>query len=318
MSEINPAELTEEEIAAAEAAAAAKAALIQAAKEKAEEEAIMKRAAEKAEERRLEAEARAEKAAKVAAEKARREVEAAMFLEIKNMKAEEDYERKRLADVIKAEKAEKRRIRQKAIDDRNNFLDSQSKRIAPEGLGEEIRNACRNCDVESIKEYVTEWDGHHVLDEEDDCGWSTIHWAVKKGCVDGALFIMSKWVSPYLMEEDQKKQWLLRLEKKDDDGQTLMMFAAIAGSTELIRFFISKGCNKNVQNNDGFSALIWAAYHGQLNTVRYLVESLAQIDSRTKGGKTALQCAIVGGEKKNKDVIEYLRYSEELRGHISA
>ena len=52
-----------------------------------------------------------------------------------------------------------------------------------------------------------------------------------------------------------------------------------------------------------------------METVRALVEAQSPIDLRTRGTKTALQCAVVGGDK---DCIEYLTYAEDLRGLRSA
>ncbi len=300
-----------EELAEAKAAEKVRLAEETAKKERDAELAIMKRAAEKAEERRIEAEQQAAARAKAEAEKIRRADEAAAFLELKRKQQAEEDEKKRILEEERARKAEERRIRQKKIDDRNSFLSRQAARSVPAGLGAAIRSACERGDIDAIIAYTDEWEGNAVLDEVDSDKWSAISWCCKKGCVPGAMHIMSKWTNEFDTDEDTKKMWQKRLEAVDDEGNTLLMHAAAAGCTELVRFFLSKGASKSAQNEDGFSACMLAAYRGRADTVRALVEALSPIDLRTRGGKTALQCAGVGG---NKETIEILTYAEELRG----
>jgi len=280
-------------------------------KEREAEAAIQARIALKAEERRIELEQMAAARAKAEAEKIRRAEEAAAFLEAKRKQQAEEDEKKRILEEERARKAEERRVRQKKIDDRNAFLAQQAKRAVPEGLGQIIRNACARGDIEAIKAYVQEWDGNAVLEEKDRDQWSPLFWCCKKGCAAGALSIMGKWVSEFDMEEDIKKLWQRRLEVHDDEGMTMMHHAAVSGCTELVKFFLSKGNSKSSVNEDGFTAVHLAAYQGHTETVRALVEALSPIDLRTRGAKTALQCAIVGG---CKETIEFLTYAEDLRG----
>jgi hypothetical protein len=275
------------------------------------EEAILKRAAEKAAERALEAKEQAEIRAKAEADKLRRAEEAAAFLEQKRKLQAEEDEKKRLVEEERARKAEERRIRQKLIDDRSAFLAKQAARSVPDGLGQLIRNACKNADVEVIKAFADEWEGNAVMEELDKDKWGPVHWCCKKGCFTGAVYIMQKWMNPYESEDDQKRAWVRRLETVDDGGKTYLMLAAVAGATDLVKFILSKGANRNAQDEDGFSACMLAAYQGHVETVRALVEGLSALDLRTRGGKTALQCAVVGGDK---DTIDYLKYAEDLRG----
>jgi ankyrin repeat protein len=54
--------------------------------------------------------------------------------------------------------------------------------------------------------------------------------------------------------------WQRRLEERDDEGMTMMLHAAAAGCTELVKFFLAKGINKSQCNEDGFTAVHLAAY----------------------------------------------------------
>jgi len=309
--QISPEELTAQ-ATAAEAALKEQEALERAAqKERDAEAAIQARIALKAEERRIELEEMAATRAKVEAEKIRRAEEAAAFLEAKRKQQAEEDEKKRIIEEERARKAEERRVRQKKIDERNAFLARQTQREVPPSLAQQIRDACAEGDVEAIRAYVEEWDGNAVLEEKDSDQWSPLFWCCKKGCEAGARLLMSRWVSEFDTEEDAKKVWQKRLEVADDEGMTMMLHAAVSGCTELAMFFLAMGNSKSQVNEDGFTAVHLAAYHGHAETVRALVEALSPIDLRTRGAKTALQCAIVGGDKAT---IEYLTYAEDVRG----
>lgn len=205
VAELTPEELATQELAR-EAARKEQMKLEAAAKkEKEAEAAIMARIALKAEERRIELEEMAAAKAKAEADKIRRAEEAAAFLEQKRKQQAEEDEKKRLIEEERARKAEERRVRQRAIDARNAFLAKQAAREVPEGLGQGIRNACADCDVDAIRVYVDEWEGNAVLEEKDVDRWDGLLWCCKRGCAKGALHFMSKWVSEFDMEEDVKK-----------------------------------------------------------------------------------------------------------------
>ena len=76
---------------------------------------------------------------------------------------------------------------------------------------------------------------------------------------------------------------------KDGHGETPLMYAAFTGSLDAMRFLIERGADVNTQNEFGSTALIWSATDAA--KVRLLVEHGANVNLATKKGRTALLVA---------------------------
>ena len=76
---------------------------------------------------------------------------------------------------------------------------------------------------------------------------------------------------------------------KDSKGETPLMYAAVAGSPEAMRFLVDHGADVNARNEIGATALIWSAT--DLAKVRLLVDHGADVNMATKRGRTALLIA---------------------------
>jgi|HubBroStandDraft_6_1064221.scaffolds.fasta_scaffold98263_2 ankyrin repeat protein len=73
---------------------------------------------------------------------------------------------------------------------------------------------------------------------------------------------------------------------KDGRGETPLMYAAVVGSLDAMKFLIAKGADVNAQNEFGSTALIWSAT--DLAKVRLLLAHGANVDVASKRGRTAL------------------------------
>ena len=63
------------------------------------------------------------------------------------------------------------------------------------------------------------------------------------------------------------------------------------GIVEIVRLLVENGAEVNNKNNDGTTALLWAASKGYLEIVRLLVENGAEVNSKNNDGTTALLSA---------------------------
>jgi len=213
-----------------------------------------------------------------------------------------------MAEEIKRKEKEAARIK-KLVEDLYAKREANAGKSAPDGLGGELREACCIDDFEVVRTIVDEWEGHALIDEVDIDGWSPIHWACKKGSFECVKYILENtWINEHETDRKKKKDVNLRIDLVDGEGQTLLMMAAISGNVDLVVYLISKGANKNLQNEDGFSAYLWAAYKGQLKVLKILEDKQVNTLLRTRGNLTALQVAIVG---KNKECIEYLQHKHK-------
>ncbi|HWY47482.1 MAG TPA: ankyrin repeat domain-containing protein [Bryobacteraceae bacterium] len=73
---------------------------------------------------------------------------------------------------------------------------------------------------------------------------------------------------------------------KDGRGETALMYAAVVGSLDAMKFLIAKGAAVNTQNEFGSTALIWSAT--DLAKVRLLLAHGANVNVASKRGRTAL------------------------------
>ena len=90
---------------------------------------------------------------------------------------------------------------------------------------------------------------------------------------------------------------------KDAHGETPLMYAAIVGSLDAMKFLIEKGADVNVQNNFGSTALIWSAT--DLAKVRLLIDHGANVNAATKRGRTALLVAAMSDH--SADIVKLLK-----------
>merc|ERR1712000_27081 len=76
------------------------------------------------------------------------------------------------------------------------------------------------------------------------------------------------------------------LNVKDKDGQTALHFVACEGHTEIASILIEAGCDLNVQDKEGETALHFAARDGHAEIASLLIEAGADLHLQDKDGKT--------------------------------
>lgn len=79
---------------------------------------------------------------------------------------------------------------------------------------------------------------------------------------------------------------------KDKWGRTALDFAANAKMTDIVKILCDFNPNlANMQNNYGWTALHYAAFHSEEEMLKYLIELGADLNIKTAKGKTPLNCA---------------------------
>ena len=102
------------------------------------------------------------------------------------------------------------------------------------------------------------------------------------------IFSIAKTASP--------SQLLLRLEpnqnlnQKDAYGQTALMYAASQNTAEAVQILIYSGADPNIQSDDGWTALMYAARDNP-EVIKTLLANQADPDLLNSNGKTALDIA---------------------------
>ncbi len=86
----------------------------------------------------------------------------------------------------------------------------------------------------------------------------------------------------------QKSIVLLR---EYDDNKTSLIFAAMAGNTDMVTYLIEAGADCNMADKKKRTALMYAAANNHLDSVRVLIEANANISLKDKNGHTASDMA---------------------------
>jgi len=87
-----------------------------------------------------------------------------------------------------------------------------------------------------------------------------------------------------------------------DDGSTALMWAAIGGHAEIVRVLIDKGVAIDIQDDGGWTTLMYAAWNGRTEIVRLLIDKGAAIDIQDDGS-TALMWA---RQKGHTEIVRLL------------
>ncbi|AUV89087.1 ankyrin repeat domain-containing protein [Vibrio campbellii] len=102
------------------------------------------------------------------------------------------------------------------------------------------------------------------------------------------LFSLSLSFSLYASEE--------KLETEYQSLVTLFFDAARIGNNEVVEAFVSQGFPIDQRNNQSYTALMVAAYQGNRETVRYLLDAGANACLQDKRGNIALMGALIKRE----------------------
>lgn len=89
---------------------------------------------------------------------------------------------------------------------------------------------------------------------------------------------------------------------KDDDGLTALMYAAMYASADCVELLLAQGAAPNAKSNSGLTALMLAI--GQAEKVRMLLAKGAEVNARSKQGHTAL--SIAAGHEGTAEVVKTL------------
>jgi ankyrin repeat protein len=89
---------------------------------------------------------------------------------------------------------------------------------------------------------------------------------------------------------------------KDNRGETPLMYAAMVGSVEAMKFLLERNADPNVQNQFGSTALIWSAT--DLSKVQLLLDHGANPNLASKKGRTALLVAAMSD--RSAPIVRFL------------
>ena len=95
----------------------------------------------------------------------------------------------------------------------------------------------------------------------------------------------------------------LEINKKDNNGQTVLHVAIKEGHEEIIKFLISKRVDLNIKDSSGSTALFYAVTKNQNNIIKLLLEKGANVDVKNNSLFTPLHKAALGGADEALELL---------------
>lgn len=99
--------------------------------------------------------------------------------------------------------------------------------------------------------------------------------------------------------------------KEPTNGSTPLIVAAFYGQTEVMKLLVENGADLNSQNNQGSTALHTAAFVCYPEAVAFLLEKGANVQLKNTWGRTALES--VSGEWNSQVEGLYTQFAEALK-----
>ena len=98
----------------------------------------------------------------------------------------------------------------------------------------------------------------------------------------------------------------------DEDGETALIYAALKGNSDIVTFLVGAGANVNQRTKDGYTVLMAAAMSGNIDMVRFLTEHGADVNAKACYGTTAYILATDG------DYSDIARFLAENGADVNA
>lgn len=98
-------------------------------------------------------------------------------------------------------------------------------------------------------------------------------------------------------------QTLSDINQKDEDGWTALMYAARLGQLEIAKVLIESNADIEAQNHAGLTPFLWATYAGHIDMMKFLTEKGANTQKETAFHENALELA---SAMNNKEAVRYL------------
>jgi len=122
--------------------------------------------------------------------------------------------------------------------------------------------------------------------------------------------VVGAWIAAATGDADTVKSALKRgldVDGKDpNSGGTILIGAAFAGQTQIVKLLLGKEPDIEARNKEGGTALFNAAFFCRTETLEALIEAGADVNARDKTGATALDAATAPWTKELAGVYKFI------------
>jgi ankyrin repeat protein len=149
---------------------------------------------------------------------------------------------------------------------------------------DDITAAVRSNDLVQLTQIVQ---SREIANTANGLKATPLHYAAMYGSVEALAFLLERGADP---------------NAQNQSGATPLVYAA--WSFERTRLLVEHGAAVNVATNQGITPLlVAAAAHGNVNTLRYLLDKGADVQAQTKDGEDALMRASLSGDAEMVRVL---------------
>nr|XP_054761417.1 ankyrin repeat domain-containing protein 50-like [Lytechinus pictus] len=153
------------------------------------------------------------------------------------------------------------------------------------------------------------------LNKGDDDGWTALHIAAENGHLDVTKHLISKGADVNREEKDAHNGHIDVTKHLISQGADVNKGNDNAGNghIDVIKHVISQGAEVNKGDNDGCTALHYAARKGHLNVIKFLIDQGAEVNKTDEYGQTSLLFAF---QDSHVEAMEYLisQGAKDVRG----
>lgn len=147
---------------------------------------------------------------------------------------------------------------------------------------DDFLNAVKNGNAREVAQWLNRGVDANTV---DPAGQTVLHLAARAGALDVVRVLVDTRAN---------------IDRRNANGETAIMLAALGGHRSVVEFLISKEAQIN---QPGWTALLYAATNGHLEIIKILIENHAYIDSSPDNGLTSLMMAARGG---HMSVVRFL------------
>ena len=162
-------------------------------------------------------------------------------------------------------------------------------------LGDMSRVEAMRSYIEKVEELNDNWREEELPQDEGKSGWvsvSTMQNTDKDEEIDEKDKTLFDWVKENNLKMAQKELKERRdVDHRDEDGMSALHWAADRGNAEMVELLIKAGAKIDAQDSEGQSALHFAASCGHSEVVRVLLKTGADSTVKDNDGFTAKETA---------------------------
>lgn len=147
---------------------------------------------------------------------------------------------------------------------------------------DDFLNAVKNGNAREVAQWLDRGIDANTV---DPAGQTVLHLAARAGALDVVKVLARAQAN---------------IDRRNANGETAIMLAALGGHRSVVEFLISKEAQVN---QPGWTALLYAATNGHFEIVKILIENHAYIDSSPDNGLTPLMMAARAG---HLSVVKFL------------